>query len=86
MYLCRVRFPAFARFLENILAVIGLLSIIFLAIYGGLALSRDLEPKQQPVLSLEPRMARPVMCDATVSQRGAGEKWKTRCYIRKERK
>lgn len=64
---------------ENVLAVIGLVVVVALAVFGVL----NLVPKQS--YPLEPRMSRPVNWDATMCQRGAGERWKCRTYSRSDR-
>lgn len=71
------------RLVENILAVIGLFALIGASAYGVLALERHRMPSARA--EINPPMARPVVADATVCQRGAGERWKCRVYVRRER-
>ena len=42
------------------------------------------EEVEQEVETLRAQLAMPLRCDAIVAQRGAGEKWKARCYTRPE--
>lgn len=67
--------------IENALAVIGLLALIGAAAIGVL----HLYPKER-IRHADPRLVAiaPVQYDATVCQRGAGEKFKCRGYLRKE--
>lgn len=61
-------------------------ALVWLGTYGTKAVM-SLEKKQpQPVARFEPRMVHPVQCDATMSSRGAGEKWtRPACYVRRDR-
>lgn len=68
------------KIIENTLAVIGLLALIGFATFGVMALEK--KPLERP---LEPRMVHPVQWDATMCQRGAGEKWRCRVYIRRDK-
>ncbi len=73
------------RFIENALAVIGLLAIIGLALFGVLNIV-DRAQAKPTVARLEPRMLAPVQYDASICQRGAApDKWKCKVYLRRDK-
>ncbi len=74
----------YLKHIENVLAAVGLLAIIGLALFGVMNLV-DRAQVKSVTQKFEPRMVYPIQADATMCQRGAGEKWKCRVYIRKER-
>lgn len=74
------------RYIENILAVVGLLALIGFALFGIMNLVHRAQVTP-PTSYLEPRMTRPVFCDATMTTRGAApDRWtRPTCYMRKDR-
>ena len=63
------------KILENLLAVVGLMALVYACVRFVLPLERVYAPEVTA-------MQKPLLCDATVSQGTYGNMTKPRCYIR----
>lgn len=72
------------KIIDNSLAVIGLLAVMS-SPYTVPLIAKHFEKQPVVVARLEPRFLHPVQADATMCQRGPGEKWKCKIYIRSDK-
>lgn len=74
------------RYMENVLAAVGLITLLGFALFGVLNLV-DRAQVTPPHSYFEPRFVRPIHCDATMRTRGAApDKWtRPTCYIRRDK-